>query len=102
MTLSDTYPPQMAVEFQNAGGEPIGRVHFRLVFHIGERPLSRADEDHVGFEPGRRRTIILRSHATDTSSRPNAFPARARYQLIVIPEWRKQLPAITGEVILNR
>jgi hypothetical protein len=100
--LRDTDPPELTVEFENAGNVTIGRTHFRLGVYVGDRQTSRADEDHGGFTPGQKRRIVLRSRVTPGSGAAISYPARATYMLVVVPEWRAQLPAITREFMLTR
>jgi len=99
--LSDTDPLELTVEFENAGSATIGRTHFRLGVYVGDRQISRADEDYGGFPPGEKRRIVLRTRVTAASGGAISYPTPARYVLVVIPEWRAPLPAITGEFILK-
>lgn len=100
--LKNSFPPELTIEFENAGDAIIGQTHFRLAFEVDGKEISRADEDHGDFKPGERRRIILRSRSPNPAPSSVSYPASAKYTLVVIPEWKEQLPVIAGEFRLNR
>ena len=100
--LNDSFPPALTIDFENVGDTIIGQTHFRLVFEADGRQISRADEDHGDFKPGEKRRIILQSRSANASPPLKSYPGYAKYTLIVIPGWGKQLPAISGEFLLRK
>jgi len=95
------FPPALIVDFENAGEVPIARTHFRLAFEVEGREISRADEDVLNIRPGEKRRIVLRSRSSGPSPFHASGPVPARYELVVLPEWIKGVPTMSGEFILQ-
>jgi hypothetical protein len=100
--LNDSFPPALTIDFENVGDAIIGQTHFRLVFEVDGGQISRADEDHGNFKPGEKRRMILQSRSAKASPSLKSYPVYAKYTLIVIPGWGKQLPAISGGFLLRK
>ncbi len=99
--VRSTFPPELVVEFENAGQAEIGRTHFRLSFEVKGREISRADEDVLNMLPKEKRQVILRSHPSGPSVLRTSGTVRASYTLVVLPEWLKGLPALSGDFVLG-
>jgi hypothetical protein len=95
------FPPALIIEFENAGEVPIHRTHFRLSFVAEGREISRADEDVLSIRPGERRQIVLQSRSSGPARFHASRPVRARYELVVLPQWIRGLPTVSGGFLLQ-
>ena len=99
--LRAAYPPELVVDFENGGEVTIERTHFRLTIEAEGHEISRADVDVLHIRPGEKRRIVLQSRVSGPTRFHVSGPTPAQYALVVLPEWLRGLPAISGEFVLQ-